>query len=294
MYLTRIAVLADIHGNLPALEAVIADMQRFAPDAVIVAGDLINLAPFSGEVLTRVFDLGWAVIRGNHEFYLLDYDTPRAPARWHDYTTPRWLNATISPALKQRVATLPDTLTLYYPDAPPLRIIHGFPHTHWDGIYPSLPDEDVARNLASVAEETVVCGHVHLTQERRVQVDGRCWHVINPGSVGLPEDGLPGTAPYALLDGDTDGWHATYRRPAYDQTALLAALDAPAYRAAHGPFARLYAEEFRTGRVCIWPFQDWRKQVHPDAPVSDALVDQWLALGDAMMLWTHVDFRPAS
>lgn len=290
--MTRIAVLADIHGNLPALEAIIADMQPFAPDAVVVAGDLINLAPFSSEVLTRVFDLGWATIRGNHEFYLLDYDTPRAPAHWQDYTTPRWLNATIAPALKRRVAALPDTLTLYYPDAPPLRIIHGFPHTHWDGIYPSLPDVDVARNLVSVAEETVVCGHVHLTQERRVQADGRCWHIINPGSAGLTLDGQPGTAQYALLDGDAGGWRVTFRRVSYDLARLLAALDSPGYRAAHGPFARLYAEEFRVGWVRIWPFQDWRKQVHPDASVSDALVDEWLALGDEMAAWTHVDFRP--
>lgn len=291
--MTRIAVLTDIHGNLPALEAVIADMQPFAPDAVVVAGDLINLAPFSSAVLTRVFDLGWVAIRGNHEFYLLDYETPRAPAHWRDYTTPRWLNETIAPALKRRVAALPDTLTLYYADAPPLRVIHGYPHTHWDGIYPSTPDAEIARHLASVAEETVVYGHVHLTQERWIQADGRCWHIINPGSAGLPLDASPGTAPYAILDGDATGWHATFRRPTYDLAPLLAALDAPEYHAAHGPFARLYAEEFRVGWVRIWPFQQWRAAVHPGTEISDALVDEWLALGDGMHEWTHADFRPA-
>ena len=179
--MTRLAVLTDLHGNLPALEAIITDMAQHAPDAVVVCGDLINLAPYSTEVLTRVFDLGWAAIRGNHEFYLLDHNTPRQPANWHDYTTPRWLNATIPPALKRRVAALPDTLTLYYADAPPLRVIHGLPNTHWDGIYPSTPNEDMIHHLQAISETTVVCGHVHLRQERWIQDDNYTWHIINPG-----------------------------------------------------------------------------------------------------------------
>src|ERR1700720_3129900 len=82
--MTRLAILADIHGNLPALEAVIADLARFAVDQVVVAGDVINWGPFSAQVTARIVEAGWAVIRGNNEFYLLDYQTPRAPAAWND------------------------------------------------------------------------------------------------------------------------------------------------------------------------------------------------------------------
>src|SRR3972149_5518130 len=82
--MTRLAILSDLHGNLPALEAVQQDLSRFQVDYVIVAGDVIDRGPFSVQVLERVTREGWAVIRGNAEFYLLDYGTPRAPAEWND------------------------------------------------------------------------------------------------------------------------------------------------------------------------------------------------------------------
>ena len=84
----KVAALYDIHGNLPALEAVLADVQQHHVDQIVVAGDNINMGPFSVQVLERI--RGYAVIRGNHELYLLDHNTPRAPAHWRDYTQPPW------------------------------------------------------------------------------------------------------------------------------------------------------------------------------------------------------------
>ena len=84
----RIALLADIHGNIHALEAVITEIERLQPDQVVVDGDLINAVPFSGPVIDRIRRLPWAVVRGNHEFYYLDHGTERAgpgrddPDRW--------------------------------------------------------------------------------------------------------------------------------------------------------------------------------------------------------------------
>ena len=82
--MTRLAILADIHGNLPALAAVRADLATQAVDRVIVAGDLINWGPCSAQVVEQVVADGWDVVRGNHELILLDYGTPRAPAAWED------------------------------------------------------------------------------------------------------------------------------------------------------------------------------------------------------------------
>ncbi|HEX8217763.1 MAG TPA: metallophosphoesterase family protein [Chloroflexia bacterium] len=92
--MTRVAVLADIHGNLPALEAVSRDLEQFGVDLVVVAGDLINWGPCSEQVLEFVAERRWPVIRGNHEFYLLDYGTDRAPVAWQDssqFATLPWL-----------------------------------------------------------------------------------------------------------------------------------------------------------------------------------------------------------
>src|SRR6478672_5600461 len=81
----RFAVLADIHGNLPALEAVMADLAHFAVEQVVVAGDLINWGPDSAAVVEQVTAAGWAALRGNNEYYLLDAGTPRAPAQWAEW-----------------------------------------------------------------------------------------------------------------------------------------------------------------------------------------------------------------
>jgi predicted phosphodiesterase len=288
--MTRLAVIADLHGNLPALEAIIDDMAQYAPDAVVVVGDLINFGPFSAEVLARVFDLGWAVIRGNHEFYLLDHDTPRAPDHWRTYTTPGWLRRTIPPDLQRRVAALPDTLTLYYPDAPPLRVVHGYPDTHWDGMYPSTPDDEAIAHYRGVREESIVCGHIHLTQTRTLRENGRCWRIFNPGSAGLPLDGRPGEAPYLILDGSVDGWQPTFVRARCDPAPLIAALSSDAYSTAHGPFAPLYADEMRTARLRVWPFNLWRAKRYPGLDATAAMSAEFLALGDGIWDWTHRDF----
>lgn len=112
--MTRLAVLSDIHGNLPALEAVIADLAGRDVDQVVVAGDVINWGPFSAEVLARVTSAGWPVVRGNHEFYLLDYGTPRASPAWDDrqrFSLLPWLCRQLRGPWQARIAGWPDTLS---------------------------------------------------------------------------------------------------------------------------------------------------------------------------------------
>jgi predicted phosphodiesterase len=288
--LTRIAALADLHANLPALDAIIAEIAPLDLDAVVVAGDLINMGPFSTEVLERVFSLGWAAVRGNHEFYLLDYKTPRAPAHWRDYTTPRWLNETIPLAYKRRLAAMPDTLALTFPDAPPLRVYHGYPHTPWDSMYPSNTDAEAIDAFRVTQEETILVGHVHLQQERWLREGDCAWHIINPGSAGLTLDRQVNTAPYALLEGDSDGWRATFCRASFDPQPLRDAFARPDYVHAHGAYARLYAAEFEHAHVYIWPFNRWRADACPGEPVTHALVDQFLALGEDVLKWVPEDF----
>src|SRR5262245_43011857 len=86
--LMRIALLADIHGNLAALQTVMVELERLQPDYVVLDGDIINGVPFSTEVIDLVRAQDWAVVRGNHEFYLLDFGTPRAVDGSNDLS--RW------------------------------------------------------------------------------------------------------------------------------------------------------------------------------------------------------------
>ncbi|MFN8512915.1 MAG: metallophosphoesterase family protein [Thermomicrobiales bacterium] len=276
--MTRVAVIADIHGNLPALEAVLADLAQFEVDHLVAAGDLINWGPFSAQVVERAIAEGWAVIRGNHEYYLLDYDTPRAHAAWADpdhFSTLPWLRRQLGARLHARIAAWPDTITLRPPDAPPLRVVHGTPRSPWEPINPWTPPEQLAEILAGVAEETIVTAHIHMPLDRQFER----WHIVNPGSVGLPLDGT-WDASYLILDGDATGWRATFRRVPFSNEAIYAEFARQGFVAECGVVGELIIEEFRTSDLQIVPFLRWRAATCPDAPFSPDTLAQFRALPD--------------
>ncbi|HUS15439.1 MAG TPA: metallophosphoesterase [Chloroflexia bacterium] len=278
--MSRIAVLADIHGNLPALEAVAADLAQFQPDAVVVAGDIVSWGPSSLEVLDLVTSHGWAVIRGNHEYYVLDYGTPRARPEWHD---PRQfpqlpdLHRQLAGRWLRTIAAWPDTLQLRLADAPPLRIVHGTPASPWAPMYPDAPAEHLAALLGGVEETTVVAAHTHLPMDRVVDR----WHLINPGSVGVPLDGIFGAA-YAILEGSPAGWQAEIRRIPFDYEALFATFRARQWVERYGVGGRLAVEEFRTARPWIHPFLVWRQRHHPGAPITEELLGEFWTVDPAV------------
>ncbi len=275
--MTRLAVLADIHGNLPALEAVLADMQRFAVHQALVAGDTVNWGPFSRETLEIVTQRRWAVVRGNNEFYALDYDTVRAPAHWSSFTLPPILREQLGEDGLRLLACQPDTLCLRFPDAPPLRIVHGIPGDPWRAIFPQTAKSVISAWLDSVTESTVVCAHSHIALERQV---GR-WQLFNPGSVGVPLDGER-SASYMIIEGAGDGWQLlAHRRINYDMQPIFAAFERMAYAERGGNIAWLAIEEFRSARLQVYPYLRWKQAQHPDAPDSPALLDEFTNIDDA-------------
>jgi predicted phosphodiesterase len=261
---TRLAILADIHGNFPALEAVLADLAAFPVDGVIVAGDLINWGPFSAAIVERALAEGWAVIRGNNEFYLLDYLTPQAPTEWADpahYPMLPWLRQQLAGHLHTRIAAWPDTLSIRPPDAPPLRIVHGSARSNSEGIFPGIGVVELAPMLAGVPEGTIVAAHTHLPLDCWV---GH-WHLFNPGSVGVPLQGEL-IASYLLLDGDETGWRGTFRRVPFSNAAVYAEFARQKFVATCGIIGELVLAEFQTARLQVHPFLQWRQAICPDAP----------------------------
>jgi predicted phosphodiesterase len=266
----RLAILADIHGNLPALEVVLADLAGFGVDHIVVAGDVVNWGPFSREVIELVAGSGWPVIRGNNEFYLLDYGTPRAPAAWSDrqqYALLPWLFGQLGERWRRVVATWPDTLSLRYPAAPPLRIAHGTPSSAWATIFADDPDEQVIAQVGALPEDWLIVGHTHLPFDRTV---GRV-RILNPGSVGVPLDGTF-SASYVILDGTPTGWRPTFRRVPFDRQAIFAEFDRQGFLAACGVIGQLVLAEFRTARIQLYPFAHWRQACHPNEPPSPELL----------------------
>lgn len=281
----RIALLADIHGNLPALAAVMDELERLQPDQVVINGDLINGVPFSPAVIDQVRAQNWVVVRGNHEFYYLDFGTPRAepgtedPQRWGQL---HWLVAQITPAQATYLAMLPDQRICWLPGAHPLCITHGVPGRNRVGFYTHQTEAQIAADLADVDEPTLLSAHTHVQIDRHVRTElptgPRNWHLINPGSVGLPLNSDV-RAQFALIENVSDqveagGWRATMHRVSYDRRPALAAYAESGMAAVGGVMSELFYWELVTAELEIVFFFRWAKQQGLDARTEMAAAFQ--------------------
>ncbi len=285
----RIAVIADIHGNLPALEAVLEQLEQIQPDQVIIDGDLINAVPFSPEVIDIVRVNDWIVVRGNHEFYYLDFDTERAvpgmrdPDRWGQL---HWLVDRITPAQGQFLAVLPDERTIYYPGMAPMLVAHGVPGRNRVGFYNEQPEHAIVADIETIPQRTILSAHTHVQVDRHVHAErpaaqdvfadphksrqGRTiepthhWHVINPGSVGLPLNGDPG-AQFAVIESvpesiEPGGWKATHYSIPYDRRPALEEFTSSGMLAAGGVVTQLFYWELVTANAEIILFMEWARE----------------------------------
>ena len=228
----RAAVLADIHGNLPALAAVLAEADVAAADAVVLLGD-VALGPMPAEVLDLLAGLGeravW--IGGNCEREMVTaFDGGRVPGPNGDQA--RASAGLITRAHRDRLAGLPLTVTLEIDGLGPVLFCHASPRRDDEMLLVDSPPRRWSAALAGVSAGTVACGHTHMPFDRLA--GGR--RVVNPGSVGMPY-GHSG-ASWALL-----GPGVTLRRTGYDAAAAAAALGASRY-----PGAAQWAQEYVLGQ----------------------------------------------
>jgi predicted phosphodiesterase len=203
-----LAIVSDLHGNLPALEAVLADLGTV--DALVCCGDLVGYYPDAAEVVDRMRALGARSVRGNHELLVTGArEVPPGRAGYYGVAAAR---RALSPEQLGWLAALPPELTLAGGGVS-LTVRHASP---WDEETYLYPDSDLA---AVVLPEGrwLVLGHTHYPMLRRVEGGV----VANPGSVGQPRDWDPRPA-YARLDTGTGRWEQ--RRVAYDHRAYQARL----------------------------------------------------------------------
>lgn len=268
--MTRLAVLSDIHSNLPALEAVFADMAHFQIDQIVVAGDVVNGGPFSRQVMDFLADKHCAIIRGNNELYLTDWNTPRAPQHWGRFTLPPYTIGQLGDQWMNVICSWPDALSLRFRDAPSVRVVHGSPRSHFEAIFPISTDDEITTLLEGIEETTIIAAHSHLILDRQV---GH-WHILNPGSVGNPLDGYP-TGSYLLLDGDAQGWRGRLRRVTFDVGRVLAEFERTNFVEQCGVVGHLVVEEYRSHRLEVLPFLEWWRATCPDEPHSMALLEPY-------------------
>jgi predicted phosphodiesterase len=190
----RIAALYDVHGNLPALEAVLAD-QRLADAELIVSGGDLVAGPFPAECLDLLESLEGRArfLSGNGDREVV---TPTGGEQWHR-DVGGWSAARLTPERVARVRSWPGTVEVDVRGLGRVLFCHATPTSDLPILTRATPEEDVLRELGDVAADVVVCGHTHVQYDRRVGAT----RLVNAGSVGMPYEGSP-DARWALLGPD--------------------------------------------------------------------------------------------
>jgi putative phosphoesterase len=204
----RVAAISDIHGNLPALEAVLAEIDEEAVDEIVVGGDTAH-GPWPAEVLDLLVERGARAVRGNADREVIERSDrygPLAP----------WSADRLGERRLEVARSWPLTVELEVDGLGSVLVCHSTP-TSDDPIYTRItPDVELAAIFESVDADVVVCGHTHMQYDRTLASGLR---IVNPGSVGLPYEGARG-AYWALLGPDVE-----FRRTEYDVEAAVAAIE---------------------------------------------------------------------
>jgi putative phosphoesterase len=209
----RVAALYDIHGNLPALEAVLADLESVTPDLVVVGGDAV-VGPFPRETLETLLALDERArfVRGNADRELNGFAAEALTTEQRDF-----------------LAGLPLTVSLDVSGLGSVLFCHASPRSDEEIVTRLSPEDRLAPMLEGVAEEVVVGGHTHVQYERRAA--GK--RLVNAGSVGMPYEDEPG-AYWAFLGPDIE-----LRRTEYDLEDAAERIAASGY-----PDAEAWAREY--------------------------------------------------
>lgn len=254
----RIAILADVHANLPAVEAVLEDIGRQHVDRVVVNGDSVNRGPDSVAVLRTLREVQHDAVLGNHDDVMLmiaerrDVDTDP----W--YLDPFWASARLAAEQVERaglldtIRAMPMTLRIEPPGAPALLISHGSPRHYREGIGPMTTPEVISEITEEHPADVLVGSHTH----RPYMASWGRYTVLNTGSVGAPFTGDP-RAHYLILTLTGGKWLPEFRRLPYDRQRAVDAYDRSGMLAQGGLSAAIFREELRHARSFMVPFLMW-------------------------------------
>ena len=229
----RLAALYDIHGNMPALEAVLADIRSIGVDRIVIGGDLVP-GPMPREVvdLLRNIEIPLQGIYGNGELAVraqLEARDPEHVTYWGTTTGKappesgkaalQWTARALSAPDHELLSHWPKTVRLYVDGLGDVLFCHGTPRSELDIFTRLTPDDRILPAFDGIDADLVVCGHTHMQFDRTL---GR-YRVVNAGSVGMPFQQPPG-AYWLLLDENV-----RLRYTSYDTGAAAARVRATSY-----------------------------------------------------------------
>lgn len=247
----KVAILSDIHGNLPALEATLDHVDRWQPDVTVMNGDAVNRGPRSREcwelLSPRFQEDGWLVTRGNHEDYVAEWadpqterDTPLFEIFRSSFWTFQQLNGRV-----RELSSVPDKVEIEGPDGSIVRVTHGTMRGNDDGIYEHTPDDELQEKIAP-APAVFCTGHTHRPLIR--ELNGTL--IVNAGSAGTAFDGDPRIS-YAQLVWRRGRWHAEIARLPYDRARAKRDFDLTGYCEGGGPLVEIFFQEWLQARPMV-------------------------------------------
>ncbi len=246
----RLAVLSDIHGNLPALEVVAEHVADWQPDQVFVNGDVVNRGPLPLDCWQFVNTRGWTVLAGNHEEYVLSWqgrDQASPEILYQFYAGSLWTFQQLGGQVAA-LAQLPKALSILDHAGREIRLTHASMRSIEDGIYPETTDEELRKQIAP-APAIFLTAHTHRPLERKIEET----IVINSGSVGSPFDGDV-RASYIQLSRLNNGWQSRLVRLNYDRNQMREHFYTSGYLEGGGPLTRIILHEWETARPTIRRF----------------------------------------
>lgn len=249
----KVAVISDIHGNLPALETAVADLDKWQPDVVVVDGDIVNRGPCSLAcwqlIQTRAQQDGWQIVKGNHEAYVLEcahpLNDPHGPSlqiRQYAQWTYDQLNGHIA-----ALAALPDQYSITAPDGRELRAVHASMQDNRTGIYPETADADIEKLIAP-PPAIFVTAHTHRPLMRQIGPT----LVVNIGAVGAPFDEDKRLSYGRFTWTARHGWQSEIVRLAYNWQQTIRDYVTSGFLEQGGPLAQIMLVEHRKSRGLIY------------------------------------------
>ena len=203
----RIAAVYDIHGNLPALEATLAEIDDLRPDLILVGGDVAS-GPMPGATLDRLVALGDRAlfIMGNGDREIIAFYDGHSSGEQEQNpfaAVGAWAATQITPSQRDFLTSFATSVVLEVEGLGPVLFCHGSPRSDEEMITSATPEARLHTMLQGVQQRVIVCGHTHMQFER--EIGGT--RMINAGSVGMPYEGKPGA--YWLWLGPEVHFHHT-------------------------------------------------------------------------------------
>lgn len=256
----NIAILSDIHGNIPALTAVLEDLLADPPDLCVVNGDVINRGPNSLGVLRLLQQHlpGATRIKGNHECWILRCRADPMPRKDLPFEVKRFAYWTLDQLGEEldKIAQWPDNLDLTLSGGSSIHFTHGSRLGNRDGIHPRLEEAELPARLGA-KRDLFVASHTHIPMIR--EFEGTL--IINSGSVGAPFDRDPRAA-YARLSLGPHGWRGSIRRLNYPRQLAERHYEESGFLDQGGPLTRLMLRELQISRGLMGPWmRDYQQAV---------------------------------